>query len=220
MLPNKEAKYEPKGEHVYVAGSGKKGLLYIPDIFGPHPNAYQVADILAGRGFLVVMPDFFHGNHWDINDFPPSDKEKFGEWIGQLNYDALKPRIKQGITLLKGLGAKSVGAVGFCWGGGIAFNALAEGLVKSAASPHPSMVTPGLLRKAKGPICLLPTLDDGDMVFCKEAADETGHKVVYNYFGDMHHGFCAARANFDNELNQTRANEAIDIMTNFFNETL
>jgi hypothetical protein len=36
----------------------------------------------------------------------------------------------------------------------------------------------------------------------------------------MHHGFVGARANFEDELNRKRANEAIDILVDFFNNTL
>ena len=98
--------------------------------------------------------------------------------------------------------------------------ALAEGLVDSAASPHPSFLTTDLMKRIQGPVCLLPTKDDTELLDMKEAAESTGHKVVYKYFDDVHHGFCSARANFNDELNRTRANEAIAIMVKFFDESL
>lgn len=220
-----ESTYQSKSDNVYIAGTGNtKGLLFVPDIFGPHPNAHQVCDILAGRGFLVVMPDFFPGGtHWDVADFPPKagfDSPAFSSFLGSLSYDKKKDRVTQGIAILKALGATSIGSVGFCWGGSITMNALAEGLVQAGASPHPSPLTPELMKSVKGPVCLLPSKDDGELLEVKEAAESTSHKVTYHYFDDMHHGFVAARADFQNENNRKRANEAIDIMVDFFNESL
>lgn len=228
-----ESTYKAKSDLVYIAGdsSSTKGILFIPDIFGPHPNAYQVADTLAGRGFLVVMPDFFRGTHWTLDHFPPADGFASPTWanfLSNLTYEQLESRVQQGISILRGLmssnGSDSnntkIGAIGFCWGGAIAMRALAEGLVVSAASPHPSFLTTDLMKSVQGPVCLLPTKDDTELLDMKEAAESTGHKVVYQYFDDVHHGFCSARANFNDELNRRRTNEAIDILVKFFDETL
>ena len=226
-----ESTYKAKSDLVYIAGdsSSTKGIVIIPDIFGPHPNTYQVADALASRGFLVVMPDFFRGTHWTLDNFPPADGFASPAWsnfLATLTYEQLESRVQQGITILRALmsttttATPKIGALGFCWGGGIAMQALAEGLVDSAASPHPSFLTTDLMKRIQGPVCLLPTKDDTELLDMKEAAESTGHKVVYKYFDDVHHGFCSARANFNDELNRTRANEAIDIMVKFFDESL
>ena len=227
ILPVLDASHDQSksdGDKIYIAGHGnKKGIVFCPDIFGPHPNAYHVADILAARGFLVVMPDFFRGEHWDIHDFPPADgwqSQKWTDFLSNLTYDRLKPRVTQGISILKALGATTIGGVGFCWGACMVMNALAEGLIQSGAVAHPSMLSVELLEKAQGPVCLLPTHEDGELLDIKAAAESTGHKVVYQYFNDVHHGFVSARADFNNELNRKRANEAIDVMVEFFHDTM
>jgi len=145
--------------------------------------------------------------------------EPFQKFITALTYDNLKPRVEQGIKLLKGLGATSIGAVGFCWGGKLAIKALGEGIVKCAASPHPSFFTEEDAKAVQGPFALLPTKDDGELLNIKEALNPD-HKHVYHYYPDMHHGFVAARADFTNELNRTRANECINVMVDFFNANL
>jgi hypothetical protein len=35
---------------MYVTGEGKKGIIHVYDIFGYHPNAFQVADLVAKKG--------------------------------------------------------------------------------------------------------------------------------------------------------------------------
>ena len=222
VLPVKTT-YDRLGDNVYITGEGnQKGLLYIPDIFGPHPNAYQVADILAAKGFLVVMPDFFRGKEWPLEDFPPKDGfagERFQGFLKALTYEALKPRLEQGLKILSALGATSIGAVGFCWGGKLAIRALGDGLVKAGASPHPSFFTPEDAKAVQGPFALLPTKDDGELTDVKEALNPE-FKHVYHFYDDMHHGFVAARGDFSNELNRTRANECITLMADFFNANL
>lgn len=220
------ATYQPQGDKVYVAGIGnKKGIVFIPDIFGPHPNAFRVCDILAMRGFLVVMPDFFRGGEWPLSDFPPKDGfggEPFQTFIKALTYDLMKPRIEQAIKMLTSLGAESLGAIGMCWGGKLAVRANCDGLVKSSASCHPSFFTVDDGKELKGPFCMLPSKDDGPMDEIRDAmnAHPFAAQNVYKYFDDMHHGWAAARGDFNDELQRTRALEAIDIMVDFFNNTL
>lgn len=45
-----------------------------------------------------------------------------------------------------------------------------------------------------------------------------GDKCKMVVFDDMHHGFCAARGDYTNELNAKRANEAIQLTVNFFSD--
>ena len=44
-------------------------------------QTFQVADRLAEQGFLVAVPDYFEGDEWPLSDFPPSDGNKFMNWV-------------------------------------------------------------------------------------------------------------------------------------------
>ena len=222
VLPVK-ASYDRHGDNFYIVGSGSKGIVYIPDIFGSSPQAYMGADLLAGKGFLVCMPDFFRDKPWRLDDLPPKDPEAFQAFLGALTYDALKDRVERGITLLKALGASSIGSVGFCWGGNLAIRALVDGSVRAAASPHPSVrgLTADVAKDVKGPFCLMPSKDDGPMDDVRAALNPefaAGHE--YRYFDDMHHGFMGARADYTNEANRARANEGFEMLAAFFARNL
>jgi dienelactone hydrolase len=230
ILPVKGAVYTPQGSKVYVTGDVKstRGILYIPDIFGPHPNVFRVCDLLAKKGFLVVCPDFFPASsEWPMSDFPPADGfggAKFQGFIGGLQYPKVRHVVLEGIQILKSYGVKSIGAVGMCWGGKIALRANAEGLIQSAASPHPSFLDESDGADAKGPICLLPSGDEDaalmEKVMNAAAPHGKGHNV-HKRFDSMHHGYLAARGDFDNnEENRKVAQEAIDILGDFFVATL
>ena len=48
------------GRLAYVVGKGAKSVVLFHDICGLHTGRHkQIADEIASRGFLVVVPDFF-----------------------------------------------------------------------------------------------------------------------------------------------------------------
>lgn len=226
VLPVK-THYDYRGNRVYIAGQGnKKGLLYCQDIFGPHPNSFHVADLLAAQGFLVVAPDFFRGKHWKVDEFPPVDGfegEPWTKFLAALDYELVRDRVDEGLQLLKALGATSVGALGFCWAGRICVRALGDGLIKAAASPHPAFITVPEVHQAQGAFYLMPAKEDGEMLDLKEAFEanpKTAAGFRYKYWDDMHHGFCSGRGDFSNELNRQRVTECIDELSKFFHANL
>ncbi|CAG7730099.1 unnamed protein product, partial [Allacma fusca] len=54
--------------------SSSQVLIFVYDIFGFHNNTKQVSDILAAEGnFRIVMPDYFRGQPFPSENFPPSE---------------------------------------------------------------------------------------------------------------------------------------------------
>lgn len=73
--PQLDTTYKGKGQDItyqdlplYVVGTGHtKAVLVNYDIFGPNGGrTKQVCDQLADEGYLVVMPDYYHGDFWYI----------------------------------------------------------------------------------------------------------------------------------------------------------
>ncbi len=54
----------------------------------------------------------------------------------------------------------------------------------------------------------------------KEASPEAYERSEHYRFEDMHHGFCAARGDYSDELQARRANEAIRMVSAFFKRNL
>lgn len=135
-LPPLKSEYEAQGTfieldgtRVYIAspapeGNVEEAVLIFYDIFGFLPNVLQGADTFAkqlqasGRNALVVLPDFFHGAPYDVNNFPP--KEGFGpviQWINDNgNEEKITPTLNKVSAYLSSRGVKKVGTVGYCWG--------------------------------------------------------------------------------------------------------
>lgn len=83
------------------------------DVFGIYPNSQLLADSFAAQGYLTVLPDYFrgaplvHGKNNDIQAFLKVNQPEHIEPVieAALNYTK------------KELGAKKIGAVGYCFGG-------------------------------------------------------------------------------------------------------
>lgn len=111
---------------VPATGSGP-GILLFQEIFGINDNMRGLADRLAAEGYVVLVPDMF----WRIERrFERKDESGLGDamaMVGQLDFDAVPDDIRATHAHLLGLPAcnGTVGAVGFCLGGTLAFVAAA-----------------------------------------------------------------------------------------------
>eukprot|EP00760_Papus_ankaliazontas_P033025 PhM_4_TR6142/c0_g1_i1/m.1657 len=224
--------YEPKGTTVklqsgveaYLVGSGPKAIFAVYDIFGMHPVTKQSCDIIAAAGYTVIMPDFFQGKPWPLEPWPPA--EGFGgltAWIGEVaNYGTLKPIFVETVEYLKAHGATAIAGLGFCWGAKPMFAAHAEGLIGPVASPHPSFLDVSDAEVSTAPVCLLPTKDDPDLLDVKAVLDAKpfAAKNVFKRYDNMHHGFLGARGNWDVPEQAASAQEALQVLVNFFNSVL
>ncbi|KAH9765322.1 DLH domain-containing protein [Citrus sinensis] len=142
------------GLKAYVTGPphSKKAVLMISDIYGDEPPIYRsVADKVAGAGFLVVAPDFFHGDAANPSN-PKYDKDT---WRKNHTTDKGYEDAKPVIAALKAKGVSAVGAAGFCWGGKVAVKLASNQDVQAAVLLHPSNVTEDEIKAVKVPIAVL-----------------------------------------------------------------
>eukprot|EP00499_Haloplacidia_sp_CaronLabIsolate_P003498 CAMPEP_0196780568 /NCGR_PEP_ID=MMETSP1104-20130614/8049_1 /TAXON_ID=33652 /ORGANISM="Cafeteria sp., Strain Caron Lab Isolate" /LENGTH=244 /DNA_ID=CAMNT_0042150779 /DNA_START=86 /DNA_END=820 /DNA_ORIENTATION=+ len=233
-VPAVRSDYEPKGSEVtlpeggpmaYTSGSGNsRALIIVYDIFGMSGQAKQVCDKFADAGFNCIMPDFFEGKPWPLENFPPADWAPFKAWIGTAgSYDTVRPAIERATAYAKANGATSVGVLGFCWGAGIAMSAGASGNYAAVGSAHPSFITPEGAEALKCPMAFLLSKDEAPIDPIKAVLDaraDIGSKCFYKSFPDMHHGWCAARGDWSDETQAKRATEAIGDLLAFFNTNM
>ncbi|MDX0666834.1 dienelactone hydrolase family protein [Sinorhizobium medicae] len=121
-----------KGEDItYPGGDGKmKGYLVKPaemsgklpavivihENRGLNPHIRDVARRMALEGFLALAPDFL-----SPEGGTPGDEDKAREMIGALDASATNANAVAAVAFLKGHAESTanVGAIGFCWGGGL-----------------------------------------------------------------------------------------------------
>ncbi|XP_036752588.2 carboxymethylenebutenolidase homolog isoform X1 [Manis pentadactyla] len=93
-----------------------KAVVIIQDIFGWQlPNTRYMADMIAGNGYIAIVPDFFVGQEpWD----PSRDWSTFPEWLKTRDARKINKEVEVVLKYLKQqCHAQKIGVVGFCWGG-------------------------------------------------------------------------------------------------------
>jgi len=234
-LPPVESNYTPQGKEsqlgdltIYDVGqeTSNRLLVCVYDIFGFHPVSKQFCDKLSASGFRVVMPDFFRGKPFPIENFPPKDVSEIMNFVGTTGSweNVLKKDISVVLEHYKALGANKFGTFGFCWGAKMCIEASVDfsNDIKSAVLIHPSFVGTDDGDKVKCPTLVLPSKDEADLIpfyeKVKQRFGEDGSGHVR--FDDMQHGFCAARGDMNDENNRKRVDEALALGHNFFDKNL
>ncbi|WEX87992.1 dienelactone hydrolase family protein [Sinorhizobium garamanticum] len=97
--------------------SGKlPAVIVIHENRGLNPHIRDVARRMALEGFVALAPDFL-----SPDGGTPSDEDKAREMISALDAGATNENAVATVTFLKGHEGSTgnVGAIGFCWGGGL-----------------------------------------------------------------------------------------------------
>lgn len=131
--------------HVWSPESGSgPGIVLVQEIFGISPYVRDRAADLAAAGFRVHVPDLY----WRLG-LPPLDEsapdllQQAMERMGTLPWEHA---VADAVTAVQHLrvATRSVGLLGFCYGGGVAFNAAAlepvDALVSFYGSALPNLL--------------------------------------------------------------------------------
>jgi carboxymethylenebutenolidase len=134
---------------VYPEIKGKAPVvILIHEIFGLTDWAKEMADELAGEGFIVVAPDLlsaFGPNGGGSSEFPSQDAAV--KAVSALDPDGVNADLDAAADFAKKIpaGDGKIAVVGFCWGGGKSFAFATHRKDLSAAfvfyGPGPSDVT-------------------------------------------------------------------------------
>jgi carboxymethylenebutenolidase len=123
-------------------------IILIHEIFGLSDWAKEMADELAGQGFIVVAPDLLTGfgpNNGGSDAFPSRDATT--QAVSKLDPDVVTADLDAATDYAKKIpaGNGKIATVGFCWGGGKSFAFATHRKDLSAAfvfyGPGPSDVT-------------------------------------------------------------------------------
>jgi carboxymethylenebutenolidase len=105
-----------------AAGTGA-ALIVIQEIFGVNPDVRAKCDAWAGQGYVALAPDLFWRQEPGVDITPKSeaDWQRAFKLYEGFTLDTGVADVQSGITLLRSMGCKKVGTVGFCLGGAIAY---------------------------------------------------------------------------------------------------
>jgi len=212
-IATETATYEAAGGKVsgYLArlkgGAKSPGVIVIHENRGLNPHIKDVTRRLAIDGFLAFGVDAL-----SPVGGTPADEDKAREMIGSLNGDETLARYAAAVPFLAARPGSNgkVGAVGFCWGGGMANRLAAAGTPLGASVAYYGMpLPPDQVPKVTAPLLLhyagLDERINAGVPAFEEALKKNGK--VYDL-----HMYPGANHAFNNDTNAARYDkEAADL---------
>jgi carboxymethylenebutenolidase len=136
-----------------VKGEEKRpGVVVIHENRGLNPHIKDVARRMALEGFLAFAPDAL-----SPVGGTPADEDMAREMIYELDTEATVARLAAAVPFLAAhpLSTGRVGAVGFCWGGGMVNELAAAGVGLAVAVPYYGRQLPAeRVPEITAPLCL------------------------------------------------------------------
>lgn len=203
------------GLQTYVTGDqdSKLAILLAADAFGYEaPKLRSLADKVAASGFLVVVPDLFHGDPFSF------DKPREA-WASAHTPDKGCEDAKSVVEALKSSGVEKVGAAGFCWGGMVVVRLAKYDCIDAAVLLHPGPITEEQINEVKCPISILGAEIDnyappellqklGEVLSAKSEIDSfvkifpgVGHGWTVRYDDDNEHAVKSAQESHEDLMN-------------------
>jgi carboxymethylenebutenolidase len=219
---------------VYVTGdtTSPRAVVVFQEGFGVNRHIRDVADRFTDAGFFAVAPHLYHRDGSPEVSDDNIDQAKLA--MSHLSLEGLRNDLNATTDFLtaQGYGATSIGAVGFCMGGSVAFYAATTPAFGAAVSFYGGglsasrMGLPPLLELAselRAPwLGFFGDLDEGIPVAEVEALREATSRVAVTTevvrYADAHHGFhCDERSNVYNEA---AAHDAFERAVSFLTTNL
>ncbi|KAF2495550.1 alpha/beta-hydrolase [Lophium mytilinum] len=203
--------------------STQNAILIITDVIGHEfINVQLIADQFAANGYFVVIPDLFKGNPVKLN--PPEGFDLW-EWLKDFQTKDVDPIVAATLKELRGpLGAKRIGAVGYCFGGKYVCRFLKTGQIDVGYTAHPSFVDEEELEGIQGPLSI--SAAETDQIFPAEKRHKSEEILLklpvpyqINLFSDVVHGF-AVRSDVSKKREKFAKEQAFLQAVTWFNEYL
>src|SRR5579864_2450920 len=131
-------------------GRPRGALLVIQEIFGVNSHIRAVTDQFAAEGYTVIAPSLFDRVRRGIElGVGPTDLQEGMGYVKQLDPDATRRDLAAALAVVKHSGRR--GAVGYCWGGMLAYLAACR-LPLACAVVYYGRITACLDEKPKCPV--------------------------------------------------------------------
>ena len=180
-------------------GGTGPGLLLLQEIFGVSAYIQRRAADLAAAGYVVLAPElYWRLDATRVDESSPSAIDDAMALAGQLDWDTA---VTDAVAALRHLRARDevhggAGLVGFCFGGGLAFNVAAEDSPDALVSYYGSAI-PDLLDLA--PLVKAPSLhhfgladdyiDSASVERIRAAVTADGRPVEFEVYEGANHAF-------------------------------
>jgi carboxymethylenebutenolidase len=178
-------------------GRPRGALLVIQEIFGINSHIRAVTDQFAAEGYTAIAPSLFDRVRRGIElGYTPADMQEGSGYVKQLDPEATRRDLAAALAVVKHSGR--AGAVGYCWGGSLAYLAAGQ-LPLACAVVYYGRVVSYLDQKPRCPMMYHYGTEDksiplADVERIRAAFPQA---AVYTYDGAGHGFNCDQRASFD-----------------------
>ncbi|WP_284735524.1 dienelactone hydrolase family protein [Dongia deserti] len=208
LVTFKAGAQDVKGYLVRPAADGKyPSVVVVHENRGLNPHTKDVARRLAVAGYLSIAVDFLS----PIGG-TPSDQDKARDMIGTLNASDVTNWAQGAVAYLRGNASSNgkVGAVGFCWGGGVIGRlAVAEPSLDAAVVYYGQQPPAEEVAKIQAPLLLnyagLDERINAGIPAFEDALKKSGKEYTLHIYEGAQHAFL-------NDTNEARySKEAADL---------
>lgn len=179
------------------AGAPRGAVLVLQEIFGVNSHVRAVADGFAAEGYLAIAPSLFDRVKRNVEmGYTPQDIEQGRGYMLQIPEEKLLLDMRACVNVVRHAGR--VAAVGYCWGGSLAYLAACELPVAAAVSYYGTRTVQYLDRQPRAPV--MYHFGDRDKSIPPEAIGKirAAHPQGQYFIYPADHGFnCDHRASYD-----------------------
>jgi carboxymethylenebutenolidase len=178
-------------------GRPRGALLVIQEIFGVNSHIRTVTDQFAAEGYTAIAPSLFDRVRRGIElGYTAADMQEGSGYVKQLDPEATRRDLAAALAVVKHSGR--AGAVGYCWGGSLAYLAAGK-LPLACAVVYYGRVASYLEEKPRCPVMYHYGTEDksippADVERIRAAYPQA---PVYSYEGAGHGFNCEQRASYD-----------------------
>jgi carboxymethylenebutenolidase len=186
-------------------GSGP-GVVLIQEIFGVNAHIRSVADQYAQAGYVVIAPDIFWRSQPRVElDYTQEGTQRGIELMQQVDLAKTVADIGASAQALRARAdvTGKVAAIGYCFGGRLAYTAAAHGLVDAAIAYYGGGIQDNLALAGQVTVPIQFHYGEKDSHITLSAVEQVqaafkGHpNAQFNIYPNADHGFnCAARASY------------------------
>jgi carboxymethylenebutenolidase len=188
----------------YVArpeGEPVAGLVVVQEIFGVNAHIRSVADGYARDGFFAVAPALFDRIERGVElGYEGADRQKAVSFIPRLNVEKSLADVAAAIEFAANSTGKTVGVIGYCYGGTLAWLAAARLRPAVAVGYYGGQIANFAGEKLSAPVMLHFGTQDAHIPAEEVEKIRAAHPEVDIYWYNAGHGFnCDARASYNEE---------------------
>ena len=180
-------------------GRPRGALLVIQEIFGVNGHIRSVTDRFAAEGYTAVAPSLFDRVRRGIElGYTAADMQEGSGYVKQLDPEATRRDLAAALAVVKHSGR--AGAVGYCWGGSLAYLAAGQ-LPLACAVVYYGRVASALDQKPRCPVMFHYGTEDKSIPLADVERIRAAYPdaPVYTYEGAGHGFNCDQRASYDPE---------------------